>query len=415
MRAGSATYVGDCPGGTEWVEDLGRCFDPEECTARNGAENGFPAINRVHTFQSACLDGCRYSMQSGGGSCTSWPANPGSQLCTGVFQFSGETCTVPPEGDGGDEPQPDPGEGECKTHPTSGLTSCVQPNGEQCVSTNSGASICWATGETGQKSSGSDAQTRGPGTAEPTPTPPTPPETFDPGQKKGPETSTTTTYNPNGTTTTTTTTIVNNTTTHGTTPPGTPGKGPGGGGSPEGEGDENTASGGQDCDTPPVVKGDAALGMIATQTWATRCAVEKIDSAATVTGDVGDCKSPFTVEGDNANVHQLRALRAKLCGDEERIEDDVVSMVDGASAFDAAIADLDIDPSEAFGDGEEGGGIGSIVTTRFGGGGACPAITATVAGRTWTTPPEFCSALAALRLLFIAISTIWALRILGGQ
>ena len=38
--------------------------------------------------------------------------------------------------------------------------------------------------------------------------------------------------------------------------------------------DGNGASGGGDCTSPPVVTGDAALGMIARQTWYTRCAIE---------------------------------------------------------------------------------------------------------------------------------------------
>ncbi|RDY67518.1 hypothetical protein DX912_09630 [Lysobacter soli] len=55
--------------------------------------------------------------------------------------------------------------------------------------------------------------------------------------------------------------------------------------------------------------------MVATQAWATRCAVEA-GNAAKVTGDIGDCAQAFTVEGTNANAQQLRAMRAQICGDD---------------------------------------------------------------------------------------------------
>lgn len=313
------SFTEGCPAGTEWNPDLGKCFNPEECLQRNGAANGMPAINTSRPFKRLCRGGCWLTMEGNGpGSCTSILGQPGSMMCSGVFQYSGETCSSPPsEGEPGpDDPIPPEPEETCKDAASGGgLKVCKKNDGRECVTTKSGASICWGTHETGEKSIGNEQQARGPGNEEPTPTPPTPPETFDPAQKTPPVTTTTTTTNPNGSTTTTTTTTVSNGTTNGTQPPGTPVAPGGGSGQPgEGEDDEgNSASGGGDCDTPPVVEGDAALGMIAKQAWETRCALEKIGEGAKVTGDVGDCDSPFTVEGDDASAKELRAMRAQIC------------------------------------------------------------------------------------------------------
>lgn len=405
----------DCPLPKVWREDLGRCFDPDECQGRNGAQNGMPLDPVVKTFRERCVSGCELKMQAGTGGCTVL-GGPGSGAmnCNGVFQYTGEQCSVPP----GENPTPDPEEpkGElCSSRDGGQIKVCKKADGRECYEATGGAMICWGVGETGQRSEGDTAQTRGPGTEAPTPTPPTPPETFDPTKTKGPETTTTTTTNPDGSTRTITTTVINNTTTNGTNAPGTPGSTPPqSGGDNDGDEDEGSATGGGDCDSPPIVTGDAVLGMVATQAWATRCAVEAGNTAA-VTGDVGDCKSPFSVQGDNANAEQLKALRAKICNDEARIEGDVEGMQSMAIAADGEIAEMESEFGEsAFG---EGSGLGSISLGRFGGGGGCPTISVSIPmiGKTWTPPPEFCSAIAALRLLFLAVATIWALRILGSE
>lgn len=304
-----ATYVTLCePGTGQWRDDLGRCFDESECTQRNGAENGFPDTPQPKAFESLCLDGCDYRMDPSHGQCTSVSGAPDAKICFGSFQFSGQTCTVPPN-----QGQPDPDEGkeasgEVCTPTGDGLKMCVDPGGNECISTPKGAMVCWGTGETGSKVTGNEQQTRGPGTTEPTPTPPTPPETFDPAQKSDPVTTTTTSP-----TTTTTTTTVTNGTTHGTVPPGTPGFGPRPD-SPDISDMEGSASGGSSCTQPVVTTGDPVMGMVARQAWETRCAVEK-SAKVSVTGDITNCKSPFSVQGpeDDENVQMMKAQRAQIC------------------------------------------------------------------------------------------------------
>ena len=223
---------------------------------------------------------------------------------------------------------------------------------------------------------------------------------------------TTTTIN---NTRTVTTTTRNYTTTSGTdagtgSGNGEPDDGSGRPGQPDG-GEEGSASGGADCDTPPI-SSDPVVGMVATQAWATRCAVEA-GNAANVTGEVGDCKSPFSVEGTNANAEKLRALRAAICGPEGRAEAERAERVSDTDILNAAGNALEPGEGDSvFADGIEG----SISTTRFGGGGGtCPA-------SGWSLGPigeidttVLCNVLAALRLLFLAIATIWALRIIGGE
>lgn len=401
------------PGSGEWNEELKRCFDPDECLQRNGAENGFPAIDSVRPFAQKCLDGCQFKPE-GPHSCTS--LSNGDTWCSGVFQFSGNTCSAPPP-DPNEPPEPPPGDDGCSTL-ESGLTMCKDPNGNECVSAENGAKICWGTGETGSKSSGAEQATRGPGTDEPSGEPPTPPESFDPGKKKGPETATTTTTNSNGSTTTTTTTTVINGTTNGTTPPGVsvpPPPGSPGGGSGDDDEDENGASGGGSCEEPPVVTGDQALGMIATQAWQTRCAVEKASKADNVTGDVGDCTSPFSVEGTSANAQQLRAMRESICGPQGQATADMQAMKSEADALDGEIATMEGEFSSIFDDGEGGGEVPQINPDwiSFGNGG-CPALSITIPNvGTWEPPPAFCMTIAALAVLFQLIAALWGLQIIA--
>lgn len=407
----------ECPEGGQWSETLKSCFEPEHCEARNGAANGFPLDPVSKPFRERCISGCMFKLQSGTGGCTVLGgAGDGAMHCNGVFQWEaasdGLPCTASPSQP--DDTAPEDVEESCSTRDGGQIKFCKKNDGRECFSANGGAMICWGEGETGQRTNGDNAQTRGPGAEAPTPTPPAPPETFDPTKTTGPETTTTTTTNPDGSTRTTVTTVINNTTTNGTNAPGTPGSTPPqSGGDPDGDEEGNSATGGGDCDTPPIVTGDAVLGMVATQAWATRCAVEAGNTAA-VTGDVGDCKSPFSVEGDHANAQQLRALRAKICSDEDRVEADVSHMKDVAASADSDISDMEDEfGTDVFG---EGSGVGSISTGRFGGGGGCPALSVSVPGvGTWTPPAAFCDVIAALRLLFLAVSTIWALRIVGSE
>src|SRR5690606_28360031 len=163
---------------------------------------------------------------------------------------------------------------------------------------------------------------------------------------------------------------------------GEPEDGASDGGNLPGEDDGTSATGGGDCSTPPIVSGDAALNMVANQAWATRCAVEA-GNAVSVTGDVGDCASPFSVEGTNANAEQLRALRASICGEQAQRESDAEVFGNAADALEPGEGD------SVFADGPDEGGPG-ISLSRFGGGGGCPTLPFEIPGVGSIDTTQFC-------------------------
>lgn len=168
-------------------------------------------------------------------------------------------------------------------------------------------------------------------------------------------------------------------------------------GTGKGSGNGNTAGGGGDCSSPPSGSGDALLAMIAFQTWATRCAVEGKPHGGG--GGPGGPGPGDPGEGD---------------GEGYDFEGDANATRAFGNATEGQLTSMEGEFGEtAFG---ESTGIGSISTGMFGGGGGCPALSVTVPGvGTWVPPAQFCSVIAALRLLFLAVSTIWALRIVGGE
>lgn len=414
-------WAGGCPEGSEWRADLGKCFSESECYARNQME-GFANVGAtVRPFSSRCIAGCRFSSSD---SQCSVVAGSAQQMCTGNYEWGGACEADPPAP--GDPFIPDTyetpegaasesGKEEGCIPGSSGQNICLKRNGKACYTASTGREICWDYTEVGEKSDNNILQKRNPGPTEIPPSNPNLP-TGDTLEKSGDSVTVETTKKQGNTSTTTVTTTTNYQTTHGTNPgqgnqgqpEGTPG-GSGSGTGGEGDDDKGTVDGGGDCDSPPIVRGgDPVQAAVVNQTWATRCAV-KAGNAAKVTGDVGDCKSPFTVEGDNANAVKLRAMREQICKEGERAENQGIS--DG---LEGSINAMESEFTSIFGDGS-GQGAGSISTTRYGGGGSCPAISIEIPwGGTWVPPPVFCDVIAALRLLFLAITTIVALRIIGS-
>ena len=313
MQAWAFTGGVNCPAGQEPAPGGGcRCeggyaFDPfnpsqclnaNKCLARNADLSDAP---RVGSSSAVCTGGCEYKIVESCGTVTVG----GTQTTCGVWEYSGNPCGgLPPPGPGegpGDPPAPQ----KC-TPAGDGQTFCLKPDGNHCASASTGRQICWRPGETGEKDDGPIKQKRDAGHD------PIPPNLQLPSGDS---------LSPVGQPVRAVTNVNNQTintvtqnyqTTHGTNA-GSSNKGESasgdGSGKDEGEG---SASGGGDCKTPPITSGDPVLGMVATQAWHTRCAVEA-GNAAKVTGDVADCKQPFTVEGTNANAIKLRAMRAQLC------------------------------------------------------------------------------------------------------
>lgn len=326
----------------------------------------------------------------------------------GVMEYTGYSCGASPtDPEAPLEDQKKIPNQECVPIGTGEGNACLKPDGQHCLSAaRTDKQFCWTPGEVGQKTEADMMQKRDPGET------PIPPNLQLPSgdtlQQKGQPTTTTTVTNNSTITTTTTNYTTTSGTNAGTSNQGQPSDGSG---SPDGEKDgKGSASGGGDCETPPVITGDPVVGMVANQAWATRCAVEA-GNAAKVTGDVGDCKSPFTVEGTNANAVKFRAMRAQICGDKADNEGD-------ANALNADSDAMESEFDSVFGDDDGSGGGGLNANWFTAGGGSCPDLSftlpASAGGASWQAPPEFCQTLAWLSLLFQSIAMVWGIRIIAG-
>lgn len=345
-NCGQFTWAQECPVGEqwddvektcgagcgegEWKNPLNRseCMSQDKCLAKNSQPGFLGAGETARGWSAKCVGGCEFKLTAGTGGCTviGLPGGGTQKVCTGEFQFSGAqgpVCGAVPDATTEEDAKEKKRE-ECVT--TSGAGSyvpgmklCIKADGMQCFGTFNGKKVCWEARETGEKNANEDKQTRCAGTAEcAVKNPPAQPETMKPDVAHS-TTTTTTTHNVNNTTTTTTTTTTTRTTTNKTNaaPPGSKASDAAedGGAGGDGEGDdEGSASGGEDCSQKPIVTGDAKIAMVATQAWYTRCAVEKYGRADS-TGDPGDCRSPFTVEGNSPAAQKLRAFRAQVCGE----------------------------------------------------------------------------------------------------
>lgn len=419
----------NCPSGQTYDMVTGRCECPsgmgrsasggcEECSSRN-SQPGFAGVgDRVTSFSETCAGGCQFKVVPSGGCVTVGGVGGGAKVCSGAFEWTGQSCRValadplPP-------PIPNPPKPEECVPAGSGQTMCVKPNGDQCYTASTGRRICWKPGETGDKGDGPVLQTRGPG---PTPKPPTNPtnSSGDPYQPASEPVSTTTTRGG----TTIITTVRNYATENGTDADNQrDGSAEGG---DAGDDEPGSSSGGGSCESPPIVS-DPALAMIATQAWATRCAVEA-GNATKVTGDVGDCASPFSVEGTNANAEQLRAMRVQICGSLDAASSGVVS--DAVDGIDGAIAGAEGgDPDVSQSDVDEAANpanwrevrdlnaeLADLDSSGFIGGSSCP-IAPAVSVRGTPLGLNFnpiCNMFINMSGLLIALAYIVAARIIAG-
>lgn len=422
-------YSNTCPAGTEWFESEQNCLQP--CLDRNPTtppNYGYWTLSSAAT--SMCRSGCSFSRGdvletraasvcgtgSAAGQCTAM-----SSQVRAVWSYNGAKCSSQPS----DPPPPKDDEPSC-TPATANQTYCVMPNGNNCYTASSGRMICWAPSEQGSKTDGPVTQTSNNGNQSPNPPP-------------GSEHTSTVTNTTSTSSNTSNTTINTYTTSSGAsagstnqgTSVGSDGKptsggtgtgGTGTGGDGDGQ-DDNTASGGGNCDTPPITSGDAILGMVATQTWATRCAVEE-GNAAKVTGDIGNCKASFSVEGTNANAVKLRAMREQICGPGSVANAGDVFDAESTSAASDANAEGDDPPDDEPNDPLAGSKVerdgnwllDKLDASGFLGGGACPPDTNVAVGSTSIKISfgPICTLLSAISGLVVALAYIIAFRIMAS-
>lgn len=387
-----------CPGGYKPDPyNPGQCMNQEKCRALNIAGS----TDTPRTFIGArapCAAGCEYKMESG----FQVPNHPLGHVQTGTFRYTGAACAA---GDPEGQTPPEKVKERCGagSNAFAGRNSCIKDNGEECITASTGKAICWKPGETGEKSDGPEQHRRTAGPSEPPSNVQLP--NGDNLNRQGTPTTTTTNVTTGGTTInniTTTTTIY--TTEHGTNAPGpnNPPSNPGGGGD-DGEEQQGSSTGGGNCESPPITTNDPVGGMIATQAWATRCAVEA-GNAAKVTGDIGNCSQAFTVEGTHANAVKLRAMRAQICGEAISGLDDA-DRSDGTENFSIASVFNE--------EGEGGTGLGDLDYGGFGFGNSCP------------PPPEFfstvldladfCNVMSVIGLMVAAFGSLHAFYIIRGN
>lgn len=398
--SGYVTHTGPSP-----TCDGGAAFEAERswsnsCMTRLDGDAGM--INGTLYSGGVCNKGCKMAPNLDPG--VDFTLREGSSnaisIRRGTWKATGDTCDT-------DLPaQPQKKDQYC--HQAGNYTVCKSKD-QTCITTASGFRTCASdTANTKGHTATNNPRTEAASISAPN-TPPNPP-TNRPGEDWKPSGGTTNITNNNNGNTTNTQNYNNQGTPNGNQPTPGDGSGPGAGGSngngEEGEGNGNSASGGGDCGAPPTTSGDPILGMIAMQTWATRCATEKANSAK-VTGDVGNCESPFAVEGDSIQANQLRAQRAQLCagkpgsgegtgGDPHEGAEDV----DGPGKWTWKFDDKLIDKT-GFG----GGSCPQLGTIDFGRFGTVP-----LDGQTW-----WCPLISALRTVMLLLGMFISFRIVFGD
>lgn len=152
-----------------------------------------------------------------------------------------------------------------------------------------------------------------------------------------------------------------------------------------GQEDDNTSTGGGNCENPPHSVGEPITAQIAFQTWKGRCAAEaqleelkKI--TGTVTGDVTNCAGTYTCSGGSIQCAQVHALRKTICststggtGATNPGDENSNGVPD---SLETGITDPDTIDLESIKDrgGSSGDWANDLDTNGFLGGGTCPGL-----------------------------------------
>lgn len=145
---------------------------------------------------------------------------------------------------------------------------------------------------------------------------------------------------------------------------------------------------------------------------------DKLDGIAGALGGdksvdgVGFCGEGYICAGDPIACALLREQNDLKCRAADYRQEDQQERQDDESSLASALDGEEPDPSEAWIDLEPEEINQSLISF---GAPSCNALfpSVTVAGQQWVPPAALCSLLASLRLLFVAISLVWAVRIVG--
>ncbi|WP_414485938.1 hypothetical protein [Stenotrophomonas maltophilia] len=374
----------------------------QKCNTRADGQAGM--INGTMYSGGVCDNGCKVqpNLDPGTNFSLRENGNPNAiPIRSGTWRATGDVC-IP------DDTPPKPESKDEYCHQSGAYQVCKSKD-KTCISTVSGFRTC-ASDTANQKGHTATNNSRTEAASISAPNSGVNPPSNRPGEDWKPSGPGGSITNNNGNTTNNFNGYKNEGTPNGNTPTPGDGSGPGAGDSngngEQGEGNGNTATGGGNCASPPATGGDPILGMIAMQTWATRCAAEKANGGK-VTGDVGNCEAPFSVEGDTVQANQLRAQRAQLCagrpgegqgstGNPHEGAEDADGPGKWSWKFDESVID-----KSGFG----GGSCPQLGTLDFGRFG-----TVSLDGQTW-----WCPLIAAMRTVMLLLGMFISFRVVFGD
>lgn len=398
----------------KWSNTAGSCTSSSttlkhvfvtSCAQRNTTyPMGDAALNAVPI--SDCVGNCkvtgeRFSVASGG--VTLYGMRDRTYL--------GEACAGATDSNAPIDPQTDRQEAT-KTPPPecaalgNGQTGCVRPDGQYCATSARGNTFCWQPFETGAKVEGENAQVKG-DTGQPVKPPDIPIPDKDWQRKEGHQINECSS----------TSCKAQNVTNFVTVPAGTA-KNSTGDNKPDGAG--NTSGNGQNaedgkdsatdsgnCTSPPACVGDTLKCLHLKYTWKIHCqtkGVEVQNGTGCAEGDVPVCAGDSCKAAEYAQVlqqwRQRCAVEAMAHGNAERAaginNGDDAGVVDGIWISPGNLPDVTLRHDLV-----QVGGSGPLL----------PEVQ--IEGQTWTVPAGFYDAIAAVRLVIIAMCTVMAMFIVG--
>ena len=404
-------FIGD----TNWVPQTCGDYsydDKYPCSSRNSATLADAGLS--YSEPSSCISGCKVLG-------TPVSSQTGGVKIYGIKDrtYSGDICAPPNLTNNISQLQADkddatkPKGNEC-TALDAGQTGCLKPNGDYCATASTGKTFCWSPQETGKKSDGSEAQTKSPKGD-----PVTPPSTTitdqewqrtEGHQQTACVNTTCTTYNITNYSSVPAGTSKNSTGDNSATGSGnTSGNGAPAKGTKDGDddGDGDSASDSGNCTTPPACTGDTLKCLHLKFTWKTQCntlrsEITKGDGCAE--GDVPVCAGESCKAADYASVLQQWKQRcaAQALGEGMATRAAGISNPDDAGVVDGIWG---------------GESAGSSLTLRQdmvqvgGGGSLLPDVD--IEGSHWTVPQGFYDAIAAVRMVIIAMCTVIAMFVVG--
>ncbi|WP_081317066.1 A coat protein [Xanthomonas translucens] len=390
-------------------------FEPAQtCAARNSTKLADAAQSYSSSGVATCVGGCQvqgtaFSTQTGGVNIYgmrdrtySGQICPPTKASTDISQIKA------------DKDEANKAKGPECTALDSGQTACIKTNGDYCATASSGKTFCWTPQETGKKSDGAEAQvksTKGDSV--------TPPSTTIQDQewqrKEGHQqtscvSNTCTTYNVTNYSSVAAGTAKNSTGDNTSTGTGnTSGNGAPGKGTKDGDDDDDgdSASDSGNCTVPPVCVGDTLKCLQLKFTWKTQCntlrsEITKGDGCAE--GDVPVCAGDSCKSADYASVLQQWKQRCAA----QALGEGMATRAAGISNADDAGVVSGIWGGESAGSGLT---LRQDLVQVGGGGSLLPDVE--IEGSHWTVPQGFYDAIAAVRMVIIAMCTVIAMFVVG--